>query len=136
MLSVRLVDCTPEHWDAARDWIGQACGWGGCDVTPADLYRSLMIDPAYQLLLFDTGAGVVCKEEDAIHIVAIGGRFHKGWVDDFNHWLQLACLTLGVNKATLGGRRGWERKLRHLGWTKQGEKVEVHYGQRWIKQEQ
>jgi len=126
MITIKMVETTPQTWDEARPWLQLAVSRPESDITLADLYRSLKIDQRYQLLLFDSGAAVVIKEDDGIHIQALGGEFKTDvWVSDFNTWLKLAAELFGVNKATLCGRKGWARKLRSLGWCKQGERLEV-----------
>jgi len=126
MRSLDLVECTEENWQKARPYIAAACEY--CDLTPAQILLELRINPAYQLVLFDRGAAVLCKEDDAIHIEVLGGEFDKGWVDRFNSWLAGAAQALGCSKATLAGRNGWVRKLRHLGWVQNGRLLEVTYG--------
>ena len=88
------------------------------------------MNPAYQLVLFDRGAAVLCKEDDAIHIEVLSGEFDRGWVERFHEWLGVACNAMGVGKATLTGRKGWGRRLRHLGWKQEGRLLEVTYGRR------
>jgi hypothetical protein len=72
----------------------------------------------WRLLIFDhfDGAAVVRVWDDRLHIVAIGGQLEKGWHLIFFDWLKRVAKFLGLRFVTLGGRKGWTRLLKPLGF--------------------
>ena len=85
----------------------------------ADLMRYHCIhDNTWRLVILDEcrAAAVIRVWDHRLHVVAIGGRLPKGWETEFFEWLKRAGRFMGLTHVTLGGRKGWKRKLAHLGF--------------------
>lgn len=119
---MQISEIPPEQvtffWPSAKKFIEASQRRGPTDMTTQDILNELRTDERWRLLIFDcfAGAAVVRVWDDWLHVVAIGGKLDKGWEDEFFLWLSLVAGRMGSKYITLGGRRGWERKLKRLGF--------------------
>lgn len=117
-------------WEHAHPYIVASQQRGPVDeVTPQYMRQSCIHDPDWCLVLFtngeevDTeciGAAVVRILDDALFVSALGGELPKGWPDYFHGWLLHTAKTNGKQVIRFGGRRGWRRLLKHLGYVSAG----------------
>ena len=98
------------------------------DMDIDDIYQALKTDDKYQLLMMDEGAAVISLEDDAVHIVGVAGKFKKGWAVDFTAFVLAVAMVTDRPKATLGGRKGWLKALKPLGWVPTESGMEVYHG--------
>lgn len=118
-MNIEMVDRgdVESVWPRVERYFVQACAHEFADLTPGDIKRCLLGDANWQLLVLENGAAAVILLGDTLHIEALGGhRLPKGWVKDLQLWLQVAGHVMGASRATLCGRKGWQRALKPLGW--------------------
>ena len=85
----------------------------------SDLIRyHCMTDESWRLVVLnETEAAAVIRVWDTrLHVVAIAGKLPKGWEREFFDWLSRCGRFMGLTSVTLGGRKGWIRKLAPLGF--------------------
>ena len=129
MMTITPVKDWKQHWWKARPYMERVCQRVP-GITVDEIYFKLRDDPDYQLLMMEDGAAVISLEDDAVHIVSVGGDFrtHRAWADDFTAFVLSIAMILNRPKITLCGRKGWRRALKHLGWQVNGEQLEVFHG--------
>lgn len=105
-------------WPTVERFIRRSQECGPTDMTLEEIKDYCRTDPAWRLLIFDnfTGAAVIRLWDGWLHVVAIGGRFEKGWHLEFFNWLVSIAKWSRARFITLGGRRGWRRFLKPLGF--------------------
>lgn len=91
------------------------------DTTLAFMRESCMHDNTWRLLLFHEdeqlqGAAVLRLLDGALYISALGGKFRPGWHVIFFDWLKGAAGFMGIERIRFGGRKGWRRLLKPLGF--------------------
>ena len=64
------------------------------------------------------------KDGEWLNVWALAGEGMDAWIGDFVAWLQNAAQTWGLRGVMCGGRPGWEKALRALGWTKRSVVME------------
>lgn len=105
-------------WPTIERFIDASQRRGPSDMTPDEIRLHCKTDEAWRLLIFDhfDGACVVRVWDEWLHVVAIGGRLERGWHLEFFEWLKRVAKFLGLRFVTLGGRKGWNRLLKPLGF--------------------
>lgn len=105
-------------WPTIAKYIEASQRRGPSDMTVAQIRDLCRTDESWRLLIFDAfdGAAVVRVWDDWLHVVAIGGTLEKGWHELFFEWLKRVAKFLGLRFVTLGGRKGWTRMLKPLGF--------------------
>lgn len=91
---------------------------GPSDMTVQEIKDHCRVDNSWRLLIFDhfDGAAVVRVWDHWLHVVAIGGKLEAGWMFEFYDYLVKIARYIGAKYITLGGRKGWTRKLAPLGF--------------------
>jgi hypothetical protein len=105
-------------WPTIERHIQASQDRGPTDMTTLDIYNQCRTDESWRLLIFEhfDGAAVIRAWDDRLHVVAIGGTFAKGWHVEFFEWLKRCARFFHLRFVTLGGRKGWTRLLRPLGF--------------------
>lgn len=105
-------------WPAIERYIHASQDRPCADYTPDDIRDMCRTDESWRLLIFDhfDGAAVLRVWDDRLHVVAIGGKFERGWEVEFFEWLVRLARFFGLRFVTLGGRKGWARLLKPLGF--------------------
>lgn len=105
-------------WPAVERFIEASQRRGPSDMSVDDIRNLCRTDESWRLLIFDRfdGACVVRVLGEWLHVVAIGGTLEKGWHVEFFEWLKRIAKFLGLRFVTLGGRKGWNRLLKPLGF--------------------
>lgn len=57
---------------------------------------------------------VICGKKKIIHILLASGEYEE--IEKIYHCIETHAKEMGVNKITLIGRKGWLRKIKHLGF--------------------
>lgn len=109
-------------WPLVKRHIQRSQERGPSDMTLDEIKFLCSTDESWRLLMFEdaAAAAVIRILNDRIHVVAIGGRFHKGWHVEFFDWLKRIAAFFGLKGVTLGGRKGWGRLLAPLGFVSLG----------------
>lgn len=109
-------------WPTVERFIEASQKRGPTDMTVQEIKDYCRTDERWRLLIFDAfqGAAVVRVWDDWLHVVAIGGKLEPGWEDEFYLWLSNVAKFIGAKFITLGGRKGWARKLARLGFVNIG----------------
>lgn len=105
-------------WPAIAQHIEASQRCSMADMTAEEVRGWCRTDESWRLLIFENfqAAAVLRVWDDRLHVVAIGGRFEKGWHHEFFAWLVRLARFFGLRFVTLGGRKGWTRLLRPLGF--------------------
>jgi len=126
LMTITPVHNWQRHWSTARPHLVKVCERVD-DMTIDDIYDGLKTDNNFKLVMMPTGAAVIRLEDQAVHVVGVGGKFEKGWTTEFTSFLLDVAMITGRSKATLGGRKGWLRALKPLGWVPTENGMEVYY---------
>jgi len=105
-------------WPTIAKHIEASQSRGPVDMRLDEIQDNCRADERWRLLIFDhfEGAAVIRVWDDWLHVVAIGGHFQKGWEWEFFDYLKRLGRFIGAKYVTLGGRKGWDRKLAPLGF--------------------
>lgn len=109
-------------WPMVKRFIEASQRRGRRDMTVDEIKYLCSTDESWRLLVFEdcSGAAVIRVLNDRLHVVAIGGRFEKGWHHEFFDWLKRIAAFFGLKGVTLAGRKGWRRLLAPLGFVSLG----------------
>jgi hypothetical protein len=114
-----------DHWADARPALERVCFNRQVDMKVSDIYW-LLYTGLGELIKLEGGWAVVRPEYNGLHVVAVSGSaLPPGWAAPFTHWLKDTAKAFGVPRATLSGRKGWRRALKHLGWVPTENGMEV-----------
>lgn len=91
---------------------------GPRDMTLGEMREACATDYAWRLVIINDldAAAVLRVIGDRLHVVALAGKLPPGWVGEFFDWLQRVAKFIGLRWITLGGRKGWARLLKPLGF--------------------
>ena len=123
MLQIELIepDQVAAAWPELVGYIERAQQRGPTDSTTEQLMERCANDPMWRLVRIDGGAMIVNLNPPDLHVASIGGAPPPGWLDDVVYWLKCAVKATGMDRITLKGRKGWQRRLRPLGFTDIGD---------------
>lgn len=105
-------------WPTVERHIQASQDRGPTDMTMAQIKNLCRTDERWRLVIFNhfEAAMVVRVWDEWLHIVALGGRFEPGWRCELFDWLNKIAKFIGARFITLGGRKGWERVLKPMGF--------------------
>jgi len=105
-------------WPYIRHHIDAAQRRGPTDMTADEIRGYCQSDESWRLLVLEEteAAAVIRIIDDRLHVVSLGGKLRKGWPPEFFDWLASAAKYLELPVITLGGRKGWNRVLKPLGF--------------------
>jgi hypothetical protein len=120
MLMIEVIEPTRVQWvwPLVLRHIERSQARGPSDMTVKEIRYRVENDPAWRLVIFEEAcaAAVIRLWDNRLHVVAIGGHLPKGWHHDFFDWLKRCARFCECTSVTLGGRRGWARLLKPLGF--------------------
>ena len=113
-------------WPKVRLWIREACAWTLGVVKPADIRQDCMNGTRHMFVLMDgkdiIGSGAMEIDHRSVHVTSLGGtRLPTGWEPHLLDYLMGVALSRGLRTITIRGRRGWDRKLKALGFVREGD---------------
>lgn len=105
-------------WPAIERFIRASQERGPSDMSVEEIKGYCRTDPRWRLLIFDNfqGAAVIRIWDEWLHVVAIGGKLEKGWHHELFVWLLSVAQWARLRFITLGGRKGWSRFLKPMGF--------------------
>lgn len=112
-----------EHWwPHIVRWIEASQRRGPRDMGIPEMRWCCITQGDWRLLVFDNcrGAAIIRILNNALHVVALGGQFHKGWHVEFVEWLRSVAKFHHLPRITLAGRKGWRRLLAPQGFVPVG----------------
>jgi hypothetical protein len=120
------ADDVPVMWPIVRRWIKEACAWTLGVVKPADIRSDCMAGRRHMFVIMlgesIIGSGVLEIDQTSVHVTSLGGsRLPHGWEPHLLDYLVSVALSCRLRTITIQGRRGWDRKLRPLGFVREGE---------------
>jgi len=128
MITTATVDSrdVPAMWPTVRRWIKDACAWTLGVVKPAEIREDCMKGDRHMFVIFNgesiVGAGALEIDRTSVHVTSLGGdRLPAGWELHLLDYLVGVALSCRLRTITIKGRRGWDRKLRPLGFVREGE---------------
>lgn len=112
----------PDVWPHIVHHIEASQRRGPSDMSLAEIRHLCVSDGSWRLLVFDNciGAAVIRILDGNLHVVAVGGKMERGWLEHFVDWLVSMAHFFGHPAVTLGGRKGWQRRLKPLGFVDLG----------------
>jgi hypothetical protein len=113
-----MADEVWQYWPQVRRLVKRACRVCG-DYTAGQLRDRCAHDPQWALVMLQGGCAVihVDPDNDALHVAVLAGDgLPAGWHMWLCQWLRHVAQDMGLQWVTLRGRKGWQRKLKALGW--------------------
>lgn len=105
-------------WPLVKRHIEASQRRGPSDMTVDEIRYFCETDNTWRLVIFEDAeaAAVIRIWDTRLHVVAIGGKLPKGWHFEFFDWLKRCAAFCELSSVTLGGRKGWTRLLKPLGF--------------------
>lgn len=122
-MNVRIVEPNEVRlsWPMARRHILSSQRRGPTDMSMEEIRHNCERED-WRLLILDNGraAAVIRIWDTRLHVVAIGGKLAPKWYLEFFDYLKRIARYVGLTSVTLGGRKGWARLLKPLGFVSIG----------------
>ena len=107
------------NWSTIAPYIGQAIAKTRIDEEPPNYYELVRTQKVHVVSIWGDdliGIMLIGIDEDWLHVYVLTGNLPEGWDTILFHWLAYTALTNNCNTISLRGRKGWIRKLKHLGF--------------------
>ena len=123
MLNIQMImpEQVDNEWPRLEKYIARVGRRVESEFTTAELKEKCRGDNGWLLIDLGTGAAIVNREGDSLHIASLGGDFTKGWTESALLWIELAAKLTKAQIITLKGRKGWLRLFKRYGWEDIGD---------------
>jgi hypothetical protein len=119
---IRALTWQQYRFGAWRQYIMRAL-LKGSNTTINEVERRIKAGEVVPLALGDKALATFELGEDSLHGITIAGELEPGWELELLPVLESIAREQNRRIIALRGRRGWIRKLRPLGFTRDGERL-------------